>query len=48
MIAKCPKQPKDNDRQRKQVRFNEKGNCACDNGEDNDDHKVYASMSLNV
>ena len=45
MIAKCPKPPKDNEKRRNQVRFNEKGNRACDNGEDNDDHKVYASMA---
>ena len=30
---------------RKQVRFNEKGNCAYDNGKDNDDQKIYASMA---
>ena len=29
----------------KQVRFNEKGNRACDNSEDNDEHKIYASMA---
>ena len=45
MIAKCPKPQKDNDKRRKQVRFNEKGNCACDNGDDSDDHKIYASMA---
>ena len=45
MIAKCPKPPKDNDKRRKQVRFNEKCNCACDNGKNNDDHKIYASMA---
>ena len=39
MIAKFPKPPKDNDKRRKQVTFNEKGNCACDNGENNDDKK---------
>ena len=44
MIAKFPKPPKDNEKRRKQVRFNDKGNRACDNGEDNDDHKIYASM----
>ena len=44
MIAKCPKPPKDNKKRRKQVRFNEKSNRARDNGEDNDDHKIYASM----
>ena len=45
MIEKCPKPPKDNEKRRKQVRFNEKGNRACDNGENNDDHKICASMS---
>ena len=45
MIAKCPYPPKDNKKRRKQVRFNEKGNRACDNGKDNDDHKIYASMA---
>ena len=45
MIAKCPKPPKDNKKRREQVRFNEEGNRACDNGEDNDDHKMYAYMS---
>ena len=28
-----------------QVRFNEKVNCACDNGENNSDQKIYASSS---
>ena len=45
MIAKCPKPPKYNQKRRKQVRFNEKGNRACDNGEDSDDHKIHASMA---
>ena len=45
MIAKFPKPPKDNEKRRKQVCFNEKGNCACNNGKDNDDHKIYASMA---
>ena len=35
MIAKCPKE----------VSFNEKGNRACDNGKNNDDQKIYASMA---
>ena len=30
---------------RRQVRFNEKGNRAYDNGENDDDHKIYASMA---
>ena len=45
MIAKCPKPPKDNEKRLKQVRFNEKGNFACDNGKDNNDHKIYAYMA---
>ena len=45
MIKTFPKPPKDNEKRRKQVRFNEKCNCACDNGKDNDDHKIYASMA---
>ena len=45
MITKCPKPPKDNEKPRNQVRFNEKGNGAYDNGEDNDDHKIYASTA---
>ena len=45
MIAKCPKPPKDNEKRLRQVRFNEKGNRACDNGKNNDDHKIYASMT---
>ena len=34
----------DNEKRQKQVRFNEKGNCACDNGENKYDQKIYASM----
>ena len=45
MIAKCPKPQKENEKRRKQVLFNEKGNRACNNGEDNDDHKIYTSMA---
>ena len=45
MIAKCPKPPKYNEKRRRQVRFNEKGNRACDNGKNNDDHKIYASIA---
>ena len=45
MIAKFPKPPKYNEKRRKQVRFNEKGNCECDNGKNNDKHKIYASMA---
>ena len=35
MIAKCPKQ----------ACYNKKGNCACDNGKNNSDFKIYASMA---
>ena len=45
MIKKCLKPPKDNEKPRRQERFNKKGNCACDNGENNDNHKIYASMA---
>ena len=45
MIAKCPNPPKDNEKQRRQVSFNEKVNRAQDNGENNNDHKIYTSMA---
>ena len=45
MIAKCPKQPKDNEKRLKQVRFNKKGNRACNSNKNDDDHKIYASMA---
>ena len=45
MIAKYPKPSKDNKKQRKQLRFNENFNRACDNGKNNYDHKIYASMA---
>ena len=45
MISKCRNLPKDNEKRRKQVRFNEKVNCAWDNGKNSDDHKIHASMA---
>ena len=45
MIAKFPKPPKDNDKRRKQVRFNEKVNHACNNSKNNGDQKIYTSMA---
>ena len=45
MIEKCRKLPKDGQKRRRQVRFNEKGNRACDKGENNDDQKIYSSMA---
>ena len=44
-IAKYPKQPKNSDKRRKSVRFNEKVNRACENSEDDNDHKIYTSMA---
>ena len=45
MIVKCTNPPKYNEKRRKRESFNEKGNRACDNGKDNDDHKIYAPMT---
>ena len=45
MIAKRPKPPKDSEKRFKSERSKEKSNCACDNSEDDNDHKIYASMS---
>ena len=45
IIAKFPKPPKDNEKWLNRVHFNEKGNRACDNGENNDGHKIYAYMA---
>ena len=44
MIAKFSKPPKYSEKRRKSVRFNEKGNRECDNGEGDNDHNIYASM----
>ena len=32
IIVKCPKPPKDNEKRRKNIRFNDKVNRECDNG----------------
>ena len=45
LIEKCPKPPKYNKKRRKQVRFNEKVNHACDNSKNTSDQKIYAPMS---
>ena len=45
MIEKCPKPQKYNEKRQRQVRFNEKGNRACDNGKNDDDHKIYTYMA---
>ena len=44
MIAKCPKPPKDSEKRRKSEKSKEKGNRECDNSDDDDELKVYASM----
>ena len=41
----CPKPPKDNDKWRNQMSSNEKVNCVCDNGKNNSDQNIYASMA---
>ena len=45
MIAKCPKPPKDSEKRRKSERSKEKCNSACDNSDDDNDHKIYASLA---
>ena len=45
MVAKFPKPPKYNEKRWRQVCFNKKINRACDNGENNSDHKIYAYMA---
>ena len=45
MIEKCPKPPKDSEKRRKSEKSKEKGNRACDNSDDDNDLKVYASMT---
>ena len=45
MIAKFPKPPKKNEKQREEGRFNEKGNRACNNSKNKSDQKIYAYSS---
>ena len=45
LIAKCTNTSKENEKRKKQVRFNEEGNRACNNGKNNSDQKIYASMA---
>ena len=45
MIAKFPKPPKDSEKRRKSDKSKEKGNRACNNSDDYDELKVYASMA---
>ena len=45
MIAKCTKPPRDSEKRRKYGKSKEKCNRACDNSDDENDLKVYASMA---
>ena len=45
MIAKFTKPPKDSEKRRKSEKSKEKGNRACDNGENDNNHKIYATMA---
>ena len=45
LIAKCPKPPKYSEKSCKSDKYKEKGNRACDNSDDDNDLKVYASMA---
>ena len=45
LIAKCPKPPKDIEKRRKSDKSKEKGNRMCDNSDDDNEPKVYASMA---
>ena len=44
MIAKCSKPPKDSEKRLKSDKSKENVNRACDNSDDDDELKVYASM----
>ena len=46
LIEKCPNPPKEYGKQKKQVHFNEKGNCANNNRKNNSEQYIYASMAL--
>ena len=49
LIAKFPKEPKDDKKRQNQVRFNERGNRApgkeSNNSDDNNDQRIYADMA---
>ena len=45
LIAKCPNPPKNSNKRRKKVCFNEKCNHACDNEKNNSDQKIYAYIA---
>ena len=41
LISECPKSPKENEKQQKQVRLNDKYNRVCDKNVNNSDQKIY-------
>ena len=45
LTAKFPNPPKENEKRRKQVRFNKKGNWKCNNSENKNDQNIYASLA---
>ena len=45
MITKCPNPPKDSEKRLMSEKSKEKGNRACDNSNEDDELKVYASMA---
>ena len=45
LIAKFPKPPKNKEKRRKKVRFNEKSKQSRDNSKNNSNQKIYASMA---
>ena len=45
LIAKFPKTKKENEKRRKQVCFNDKGNRACGNNKNDSNQEIYASMA---
>ena len=45
MIAKCLKPPKDSEKRHKSENSKEKSNRACDNSDDDNELKVYASIA---
>ena len=45
MITKGPKPSKDSEKRHKSEKSKEKGNLACNNRDDDNDLKVYASMA---
>ena len=45
LIERCPKPPKENGKQRKQVNFNEKGNRACNRSKNISNQNIYAYIA---